>query len=166
MKLTTEDRKAIKYEKRIGFVFSGMILTLGVIGNLIYLSSNENKIIYPLIFINLAVITICILIPYVANRKYNMDLKNGEKFVKIEKIQRKEKQIDYEAGSGSLYMPILGSLFPKFWGQKMKKIPKTNLIINNARYSVENELFEKVREGDDIKMYYSKYSEILLGIDM
>ena len=54
---------------------------------------------------------------------------------------------DYEAGSGSLYIPILGDLFPKLWGQKMKEIKKYKVILNGTTQQIEKDLFESVNEG-------------------
>jgi len=164
MRLTTEDISKIKYEKRIGFVFSAILFTFGIIANLITIFSFKKEMSLTLILIDLAVIFICVLIPYFTNKKYNMDLKNGEKIVKIEQIQKKVIHIVYEAGSGKLYIPILGDLFPKQWGQKMREIPKTSLIIKRARYHIDKELFDQLNDGENIEMHYAKYSEFFLGI--
>lgn len=165
MKLSTKDIKLIKYEKRIGYVFSSGLFVLGIIWNLSYLTSSENGVSYLMILINLAIIIVCLLIPYFMNRKYNLDIKYGIKSIKVEAVQNKEELVDYEPGSGKLYIPILGDLFPKQWGQKMRKVHKFVLIIDGAQYNIDKNLFDKVKKGDEVEMYYAKYSEMFLGID-
>ncbi len=164
MNLSNEDIKIIKNEKRIGYVFSGLILALGGIGNLAYWVSVAEIQLMVIVIINLSLITVSILISFFMNRKYNLDLKEGEKIVKKEIIQKKEMITDYEVGSGALYIPILGDLFPKLWGQKMKEIKKGKVIINGTAQQIDKNLFESVNEGDDIEMHFSKHSQILLNI--
>ena len=46
----------------------------------------------------------------------------------------------------------------------MKPINKYMLIINGFRYQIDKDLYGKIIRGDLVEMYYSQYSEILLGI--
>lgn len=164
MNLSNEDIKIIKNEKRVGYVFSGLILAFGGIGNIVYWVSETEKVFIIIALINLLLIAASFLIPFFMNRKYNLDLKEGEKIVKTEIIQKKGMITDYEVGSGSLYIPILGDLFPKLWGQKMKEIQKYTVILNGTAQQIEKNLFEIVNEGDGIEMHFSKHSQILLKI--
>lgn len=69
-------------------------------------------------------------------------------------IQRKEYKLDFEAGSGSLYIPILGDLFPNLWGQKMNPVDKWILIIDNTTYTVNKDFYDSVSEGDSVEICY------------
>lgn len=166
MILTDKDIKTIKYEKRIGFVFSGFVLVFGGLFNLIYVLINQDIVWAMLIPVDSGLIGLSILISYLMNRKYNMDLKSGTKIVRIEKVQQLETETTYEAGSGSMYIPILGNIFPKLWGQEMRPIVKLNLIINGFRFEVEKDDFSKAKKDDKVEMYYSKHSDTLLGIEI
>lgn len=44
-------------------------------------------------------------------------------------VKEKEYMLDYEPGSGSLYIPILGDLFPKLFGPEMNAVDKWFLIV-------------------------------------
>ena len=108
---------------------------------------------------------ISIAISFLINRKYFKDLKNGDKIIKTEKVYKKENRTSYEAGSGTLHIPILRYLSPKLWTQEMKAHFLVYLIINNYRYKVDKTLFDNVKEGDYVKMHYSTYSNTLLRIE-
>ena len=92
-------------------------------------------------------------------------MKVGTKAIKKEKVISKIKETNHEAGSGNLYIPILGDLFPKLWGQKMDDSVKYYLIINHIKYPIGEDLFHLVNENDFVNIHYSKYSNILLGIE-
>lgn len=60
----------------------------------------------------------------------------------------KEYKADYEAGSGSLHIPILGDLFPKLFSSEMKPIDRWFLIIRTDalyRYEVTKEVHKKAQ---------------------
>ena len=166
MKLTYKDIKTIKYEKRMGIVFSSMILAFGGLFNLVYSVTTDDMNWTMIVLIDLGLIGVSILISHLINGKYNKDLKVGTKKIKTEKVQKKEDQTTYEAGSGAMYIPILGDLFPKLWGQQMKPIYKLNLIINNYRFEVEKEIYNKIEKGELVEMHYSQFSDTLLGIEI
>jgi len=165
MKLTETDIKKIKYEKRMAFIFSGLLLCFGGLFNLAYILTNKDRNWTILSLVNLSLLGLCALIVRLMNRKYNNDLNDGMKIKKLEKVERKENITSYEAGSGAMHSPILGTLFPKIWGQKMKPNQKYILVVNNYEYEVEKEVFEKVSENEFVEMLYAKHSEMLLGIE-
>jgi len=166
MKLTDNDIKKIRYEKRMAFIFSGLLLCFGGLFNIAYILSNKDRNWTILFLVNIFLLGLCALIVRLMNRKYNKDLNDGLKIKKLEKLERKESITSYEAGSGTLHSPILGALFPKIWGQKMKPNQKYILVVNNYEYEVEKEIFEKVTENEFVEMLYAKHSEILLGIEI
>ena len=119
-----------------------------------------------IVLVNITLIGLNIMISYFMNRNFNLDLKSGVKIVREERVQNKEYKTDYEAGSGTLFIPVLGNLIPKLWGQEMRPNEKLSLIINGFHFEVEKELYSKVKENDVVLMYYSMYSDTLLGIEL
>lgn len=166
MRLTEKDKQAIRLEKRIGFVFGIIVIMAGIIA--LFLISYYRDFSWPALSVMLASFLVAATAIFVAarmNRKYNRDLKEDKRVAKTGVVQLKEEAVDYEAGSGVLYIPILGDLFPKLWGQKMSKLQKYNLIIDNHRFTVAKELFDSIEEGDEVTMYYPACSDTLLGIE-
>lgn len=165
MKLSSEDIKELKYEKRFGFIFPAMIIAFAVLLNTLYfLTQPEPNMVY-VILINTAVVLLSLLLNYKMNHKLNMDLREGIKIPKRAKVQNKEHTTSSEAGSGMLYIPILGDLFPQLWGQKMRPKGYYSLIINNARYEVDKNIYESVSQGDQVDIYYAENSNSQLGIE-
>lgn len=124
----------------------------------------EPNLIY-VILIDTAVILICLLINYRVSHKLKLDLKDGIKVSKKAIVQDKEYKASWEAGSGTLHIPVLGNLFPKLWGQEMRDSGTYYLIINNTRYEVDRKLYEDVIPGDMVLMFYTQYSNSRLGIE-
>ena len=162
MELTIDNRKKLKHEKRIGYVFAVLIIAFGALLNVAYIVSNREKDLWLPLLIASGIIGLSYLVAFFMNRNINKDLRTGIKEARVEKIEKKIHKVDYEAGSGVLYIPILGDLFPKLWKPKMNKYSKYFFIVKGVEYDVEKELFDNVIEGDTIEIHYSKYSDILL----
>ena len=162
MELTKENIKTLKNEKRIGFVFAGLVIAFGSLINLVYIVANHEKNWLLLLLIDLGIVGLSYLIAFSINRKINNDLRAGVKVIKKEKIEKKKHEIDYEAGSGVLYIPILGNLFPKLWGHRMKAYSKYILVIKGVAHDVEKELFDSIVEGNLIEIHEAKHSGIVL----
>lgn len=164
MNLTKEDIRKINYEKRSGFVFSGFVIATCMLLNFVYFIVQE-EVDWTLFYgINSAILIISVIIVFLINRKYRRDLNEGIRILRKGIIEKKENSISYEVGSGSIEIPLLGSLFPKIWGQKMGSSDKYIFIISGIPYETDKDLFNRVQEGDSIKMYYTKFSEILLEL--
>ena len=161
--LSEKDKKTIKSEKRIAYIFSIIVFSFGALFNLVFIleSSQDLKL---LLSIDVGILLICFMIIFFMNRKYNADLKEMTKIVKIKQVIMKYQEISHEAGSGVLYIPILGDLFPKLWGQKMKPIQSYYLNIDNYRNEIEKELYDTIEDGNFVEMHYAKNSGFLLTI--
>jgi hypothetical protein len=152
-RLTKEDIHLLKYEKRNGYVFAGMILMAGVLFNLIDLALTD--IIHQhtvLVAVDMVIIGLSWMTLHRINRDLNLDLEAGYRTVMMEKVTGKMKRTGYEAGSGTLS------------NQEMKSIDKFQVIINQATYDVSREFFDKVSEGDEVEMYFALHSRLMLGI--
>jgi len=164
--LTGSDRKEIKSMTRFGFVLPTMIILLGVILNMYFLLDTKVNLNPQILFAaDFVIILLCIFISYRMNHKHFKDLRNGVKRIELAKVTSKQDKTSYEAGSGTLYIPILGDLFPKLWGQKSKPKHLVYLIIDNYRYQINKELYDKVRKGELVEMHYSIFGNTLLNIE-
>jgi len=165
--LTYKDIKEIKYEKRFGIIFSCIIIAFGLLFSLNYfLDHNKNINWFNICLINICICILSFGIQFIMNRKYYKDLKSRNKNVIVERVDRKERSITYEAGSGMLNRPILGYLFPKLWKQEMKSKNRFDLIIKNTRYEIDEQLYEKINNGDTVEMHYTIFSKMLLNIEL
>lgn len=164
--LTASDKKEIKNMTRFGFVLPSIIIVIAGIINLYILVDDtvyyDPQILY---LVDIGVLLLCIIISYLMNRKHYKDLKTGVKKIHIAKVTGKDDETSYEAGGGTLYIPILGDLFPKLWGHKSKPNHLVFLIIDNYRYRVNKELYDIVRKGESVEMHYSIFGNSLLKIE-
>ncbi len=164
MELTEKNIKAIRNEKRAGYIFAAMLISFAALGNFGYFLSSAQIPIALIVGVDCGIVFTALLISHSLNKEYNMDLKDGSKIVTLEKIEKKETVVDYEAGSGTLHIPVLGDIFPKLWGQKMREIRKSSLVIKGKKHWVEKQLFDSVSEGDEVEMHYAGCSGTLLEI--
>ena len=121
-KLTDKDRKVLKYERRIGFVFSGLIVCFGGLFNLLYFVLNKTELDYLMVYlIDLGILLLAYFVCNRINLKVNRDLKDNTKELLKKRVDKKIEDKSYEAGSGALFLPILGNLFPKLWEKKNER---------------------------------------------
>jgi len=163
--LSGDEMVIIRKEKRMGYVFAAIILMFGLLLNLwIILDSDvENKGV--LLIIDPLIVFISFFVCRMINRDFNKDLRAGIKTIQEDTVQKKEARYVGEAGSGVLYIPILGDLFPKLWGQEMKNTTVFKLVVGSVRYTVEKETFANVEEGAAVKMHFAPNSKILLKVE-
>jgi len=163
--LSAEEIVIIRKEKRMGYIFASLILMIGLLLNLwiILDSAVENKGV--LLIIDPLIVLISYFICRLVNSNLNKDLSAGVKTIISETVQKKEARKSGEPGSGVLYIPILGDLFPKLWGQEMRMTSVFKLVIGSVRYTVEEETYAKVEEGSAVKMHFAPNSKILLKVE-
>ncbi|NTU95519.1 MAG: hypothetical protein HGA52_05660 [Bacteroidales bacterium] len=163
--LSAEEIVIIRKEKRMGYIFASLILMFGLLLNLwiILDSAVENKGV--LLIIDPLVVLISYFICRLVNSDLNKDLRAGVKTIITETVQKKEARYVGEAGSGVLYIPILGDLFPKLWGLGMRMTSVFKLVIGSVRYTVEEETYANVEEGSAVKMHFAPNSKILLKVE-
>jgi hypothetical protein len=163
--LTELDRKEIKNMTRFGFVLPTMIALLAGILNVYFLLDTKISFNPQILFIiDFIVILLCIIISYRMNHKHFKDLRNGVKRIELAKVRSKQNKTSYDAGSGTLHIPVLGDLLPKLWSQKSEPNYLVYFIIDNSRYEVNKELYNNVNEGDAVEMHYSMFGNTLLKI--
>ena len=166
-KLSDSDITIIKYQMRGPKVIALLILTFGAFYSFFYFSIPDFQIpIYFFLLIDLAVALFAGLVFYLGTRKFKLDIQEDHKLVKRDRVQRKEAFISHETGSGTLYIPVLGNLFPKLFSIKMKSNNRYYLIISNTRYRVEEELYHAVNEGDFVDFHFTAVSNLRLSINI
>ena len=76
-------------------------------------------------------------------------------------VEDKDYRKDYEAGSGSLSIPLLGHLFPKLFHQEMNPLDRYFVIVKFVdglyRYEVEKELYDRIEKGDKVVIGTDKF---------
>jgi len=165
MILTDKDIQTIKYEKRTAYVFSAFIVALTAVLSLFSLTVYQSGWL-ALLLVNLGVMALSGFISYRVNLKYDRDIAAGTKLVNVVQVTNKVDHITYEAGSGALYIPILASIFPSLWGQKMKPNVNYKLGINGYSYVVSKEVYENTRQHGAVEMHYAMHSNTLLGVEL
>ena len=119
--------------------------------------------VYILILLDIAILSVSYLIYYKLNNTYDRDLKNRRKTIREKILGGKEPYEDVEPGSGILYLPILGELFPKLWGQKMRKTYNYRFIVENNKYDVDEAIYNLYQPGDKVYMAFGEQSGLFLG---
>ena len=167
MNLTEHDRKIIRFESRIGYIFFALVLMSGVFLNLFVAVSSEFVMDYNTLFwVSAGIVVLGFLILYLVNRKYYADLRDGEKVVRKEQVQSKYTEKPYGAGRVATPNPGLRGLFSKLRGQEMGEPLIHYLNINGCRHEVEKELYDRIKAGDFVNIYFSKHSETWLEISI
>jgi len=164
--LSSEDIKILRKQKRVGYTFSLLFFAFVFLFDLIYFLIQDKINWILIISVNIGIIVLSFIVLYLMNRQYNKDIKKGEKVILKRNVEKKESLTEYEAGSGALYVPVLGNLFPKIWGQKMRSQNNYYIIANSRKYLVEKSFFDKIQPGDPINIYFSSYSSTFQGIEL
>jgi hypothetical protein len=158
--LTQEDIKELKYSCRPGILIATALFAIGLLGLLVkYLTDHNDQNIIPFyeskifIIFGLLIFT-SFLLGFSLTRKFFVDIRNGEKLLEKKVIQKKLIYVYHEPGSGNLLT-----------GKKMKSVDSYNLIIDDLRYNVNKELFDKVVEGGTVYFHIAPISQELLQID-
>ncbi len=162
--LTEKDRKVLKYEKRIGYVFSGLIICFGGLFNLFYFLLNKTGQDYLMVsLIDLGILLLAYFVCNRINKNVNRDLKDNKKELLKKRVEKKIEEKSYEAGSGALYIPVLGDLFPKLWGQKMGETRRYYIFTSDSKYEVEKEVYNDIKKDTDFYVHFAKHSETVLN---
>lgn len=148
-RLTDEDIQAIRYEKRTGYVFSAMIIVTGILGNVIYNSGGWGSMFSA--WVNALILLAALLVLLIINRKYNKDLRHGERIKTTAEIIAKDMEIDYVS---------------RIHSRKMKPVEVFFINTNDYKYKVSKEIYGKTKPGDFVDIYTTPYSNILLGITL
>lgn len=162
--LTKEEIDMLNMEKRIGFTFAFIIFTFGILGTGCYLGISKAPSIPIIIAIDSIILILTAWIPKILNKEINEDLKANTKQLLEREVEKKTEEVCCEPGSGNLYIPILGNLFPKLWGQKMRNVKLYYIEAARYRHKVDKTTYDSVKKGDAILVHFAKNSGMVLGL--
>lgn len=159
--LTNKDVKELKYQCRMGYVLPFMIFVLGTLIVVAVYELNFNKNTKGLnletdLLIAFGFLVFSFFISYLMNRKYYADIRNNKKVSETKTVQGKIGKKDYEAGSGNM------TTLPH--NRPMNEFIRYDLVIENIKYRVDKELYDKCSEGDEVLLFYAPKSNYLLNI--
>lgn len=147
MKLTAEDIKAVKYEKRTGYILGGSVLLSALILNAFLAAGTTGWDV--VLGINAGAILAGSLLTWVVNRKYNDDLRYGTKTVMTLPLESKRHGFRYDGGTRR---------------NPLKTFPKWFLTLGGEEYDIDEGLYNELESGDLIELHYSEFGEVFLGI--
>ncbi|MEE4198210.1 MAG: hypothetical protein V2I54_11235 [Bacteroidales bacterium] len=157
-KLTPQDRKKLKASARVGFIISFLMFLVSLAPWIISILENKEGF---LIYLTPIGILMSVIILWLANRKFWSDLRAGEKDVLIKTIDKKVAQEDYEAGSSAGFSTNgKKSAFYK----EMNAFTNYAIIVENVKYRVDKELWDRVEEKDKVEFHFAPKSRELLAI--
>lgn len=161
-KLNTANRKFLKKQLKIGFV-SGLIITSLFFLLFLLASYNLLETNMPAEWYLYLGLLAGFLIQWIINRKYYKDLWYGFKEIQIRKIKQKKCKTDYEAGSSLGF-----SLHSKdnALNLSMRKYQVWSVLIDHYSYPVDKELWNKICEGDFIRLEFAPFSREVLNISL
>lgn len=126
--------------------------------------SSRYNLILPIVLSTGGIFIGSIIVCNYATRKIRSDIKTGKTIAKnvVAKSVVMNKE-DVEAGSGALYIPILGDLFPKLFGQKMNRTFISYIIDseNNEKYYIPNDVHYD--SASKFIIYFGEQSGVYLG---
>lgn len=164
-KLNQNEIKILRNKKRVGYVFSILTISFGLLFNIVYFLINKTLLNCLLIgILDIVIILFAYLICNKVNHKINLDLKSNKKVILKKIVEAKSNTSSYKPGSGVLYMPILTELFPKLRGKKMRKIEKYIFIANNREYEVDKETYHSLEESSTFYVHVAEHSGEVLNV--
>lgn len=80
-------------------------------------------------------------------------------------VSSKTHKRDYEAGSATMPVTIFSILTPKIFKREMKEMNIYSVVIDNVKYELTKEDYDKAEEGKEIFIKRALYSNIFLGLE-
>lgn len=102
---------------------------------------------------------------FILTSKLRKDLSTKKTTYKKGIITNKTHKIDYEAGSVTMPVTILSFLTPKIFKREMKQINIYSVSINNMKFELMKEDFDKAEAGKEIYIKRAFYSNMFLGLE-
>lgn len=162
---TQKDLKILKEELSPGIAFFLLIFGGSLMTMLYFIVGKEPYYVeYATLSATLGFI-LALLVFYLVNRSVIKDLKEQEVKVLVAIIVFKKIKLDYEAGSGALFISILGHLFPKQYGATMRPFTTNIFHLDNGYVlKVDKETYNAYEIGDSVNVLYSRRSEVFLRV--
>ena len=164
--ITNKELKIIKEDYRSKVFFFIAIFGTIILFAFIYtvLAEIPRKGMLPITIISFVV---CFTIVYVLTKKHRLDLKYKNAISEIVIVKDKKYKMDYEPGSASINPSIISILFFKNTVRvEMKEMPLYLITVNDEKYFVEKDLFNKMEKGDNVIFRTSEYTKLFLGFEL
>lgn len=159
-----KDFNTLKMAAKPGKVFAVIVLAFTALW-ILYLSVTSQYT-SSLELVGFSLFGVCVAygIAYIMNRSIYKDIKSKDFYLEKGVVEEKQVRKEGVAGSGVLYIPILGKLFPKLYGQKMCIENQYYVVINNTIHHVPFSIFSQIHEREEVNLVFSKCSKVLLDI--
>jgi len=132
---------------------------------MIYFGLNHNTKASPIILISLAFL-IGGIVSYLITKKHRQDLKMKSVITERAIVKEKSYKLDYEVGSASQPVNLLSFFSIKSIAQReMKELQVYSISINEERFFIEEELYNKIKEGDTVLIRRAANTKLFLGIE-
>jgi hypothetical protein len=162
--LTQEELTILKKEKRMGNSLGFFIWGISIVFALVYIllfykdyGATTGIVIFSIL------IFFAVIVPILVNLSINKDIKSNIKTMMVRPVEEKFIEASFEAGSGNLYIPGLGDMFPKLWGQKMRETKKYTLKTKYLNHEVTQSFYDSVHVGEEIMIHYAANSGTIIG---
>ncbi len=140
------------------------IILVGIVFLVCYLAEGSLGANINLFYAISAIIVTLSLLQYaISTSKLRKDLRAMDSISREVTVTELRPIENVEAGSGMLYIPILGNLFPKLWGQNMNSSSRLRLSTNEGEY-FDIDSNSEVNVGDKLILVIAKRSNTLLEI--
>nr|WP_321354047.1 hypothetical protein [uncultured Draconibacterium sp.] len=155
--LTKTDKKNLRNQCKMGLILSLLVFVFAtIIGVTIYelsFDSDPNGLNIKMAA-SIAIVTLILsaLLNLLLNRKFYRDLQFNEKIQIIRTLMSKSERKDYHAASPRSGMSTAYNEIYEF-------------VVDDVKFDVDKELFDRCTEGDQLILNYAPKSEYLLSIE-
>ena len=155
--LTKNDKKNLRNQCKMGLSLSLLVFVFAtIIGVMIYelaIDSDPNGLnIKMAVLIAIGALVISVLLNLMISHKYYRDLQFNEKLQVVKTLLSKSNTNVYHGSA-------LGSNVSKAYNEKYE------FVVDDVKFDVDKELFERCAEGDQLIFNYAPKSEFLLSIE-
>ncbi len=155
--LTKTDKKNLRNQCKMGMSLSLLVFVfVTIIGVMIYelaIDSDPNGLnIKMAVLIAIGALVVSVLLNLLISHKYYLDLQFNEKVQVIKTLMSKSNTDVYNASA-----PRSG--MSKAYNEKFE------FVVDDTKFDVDKELFERCAEGDQLIFNYAPKSEFLLSIE-
>jgi len=156
--LTLKDIKELRYQSRSGYIISAIFFMIGtLISILIYVVNHRTEEVGVDTSIILAITSVfaslALIMCYMINRNYISDIRNNEKEIEVKIIERKMLKGDLEGGSETI-------------GGEIKAVCVYSIVVEGYKYMVEEDFYDKCKEGGEVLFNYAPISRHLISMDL
>lgn len=145
-------------------IISSLVSLIVALSLILFVFSGKNTLQLSLI-VTTIILILSLALTFILTKKIRSDIRTGKILKRKESILEVKYVKDVEPGSGALYIPILGRLFPKLYGQKMNPTDRYFLITHDrVRYEISKDFYDK--DPKECYLIFGERSGIFLGYEL